>query len=57
MSRPVQPTTGGAVHSQRGGSAIRRLFRIYLEKPELAGVALLLLLALVFEIRSNGVFI
>ena len=57
MSRPVQPTTGGAVHSQRGGSAIRRLFRIYLEKPELAGVALLVLLTLVFEIRSNGVFL
>ena len=57
MSRPVQPATGGAVHSQRGGSALRRLFRIYLEKPELAGVALLVLLTLVFEIRSNGVFL
>ena len=57
MSRPVQPNTGGALRSQRGGSAIRRLFRIYLEKPELAGVALLLLLTLVFEIRSNGVFL
>jgi simple sugar transport system permease protein len=57
MSRPVQPTTGGVLRSQRGGSAIKRLFRIYLEKPELAGVALLLLLTLVFEIRSNGVFL
>ena len=57
MSQPVQPTVGGAVHSQRGGSAVRRLFRIYLEKPELAGVALLVLLTLVFEIRSNGVFL
>jgi simple sugar transport system permease protein len=57
MSRPVQPATGGAVHSQRPGSALRRLFRIYLEKPELAGVALLVLLTLVFEIRSNGVFL
>ena len=57
MSRPVQPATGGALHSQRGGSALRRLFRIYLEKPELAGVALLVLLTLVFEIRSNGVFL
>jgi simple sugar transport system permease protein len=57
MSRPVQPATGGAVHSQRRGSALRRLFRIYLEKPELAGVALLVLLTLVFEIRSNGVFL
>ena len=57
MSQPVQPTVGGAVHSQRGGGAVRRLFRIYLEKPELAGVALLVLLTLVFEIRSNGVFL
>jgi len=57
MSRPVQPTVGGAVHSPRRGNAVRRLFRIYLEKPELAGVALLILLTLVFEIRSNGVFL
>ena len=57
MSQPVQPTVGGAVHSPRRGNAVRRLFRIYLEKPELAGVALLILLTLVFEIRSNGVFL
>jgi simple sugar transport system permease protein len=57
MSQPVQPTVGGAVHSPRKGNAVRRLFRIYLEKPELAGVALLILLTLVFEIRSNGVFL
>jgi simple sugar transport system permease protein len=57
MNRPVQPTVGGAIHSQHGASAVRRLFRIYLEKPELAGVALLVLLTLVFEIRSNGVFL
>ena len=57
MSRPVQPTVGGAVHSPRRGNAVRKLFRIYLEKPELAGVALLILLTLVFEIRSNGVFL
>jgi simple sugar transport system permease protein len=57
MNRPVQPTVGGAVDSQHGASALRRLFRIYLEKPELAGVALLVLLTLVFEIRSNGVFL
>jgi simple sugar transport system permease protein len=57
MSQRVQPPVGSAVHSQRGGGAVRRLFRIYLEKPELAGVALLGLLTLVFEIRSNGVFL
>ena len=36
---------------------MRRLFRIYLEKPELAGIALLVLLTLVFETRSDGVFL
>ncbi|HEY4780660.1 MAG TPA: ABC transporter permease [Chthoniobacterales bacterium] len=36
---------------------MRRLFRIYLEKPELAGVALLVVLTLVFAFRSNGVFL
>jgi simple sugar transport system permease protein len=30
---------------------------MYLEKPELAGVALLVPLTLVFEVRSNGVFL
>jgi simple sugar transport system permease protein len=57
MSRPVPPTRGGPERSPRGGTALRRLFRIYLEKPELAGVALLALLTLVFEVRSNGVFL
>ena len=36
---------------------MRNLFRIYLEKPELAGVALLVLLAAVFEARSAGAFL
>jgi len=36
---------------------VRKLFRIYLEKPELAGVALLVILTLVFVLRSNGVFL
>jgi simple sugar transport system permease protein len=36
---------------------VRKLFRIYLEKPELAGVALVVVLTLVFAIRSNGVFL
>ncbi len=36
---------------------MRNLFRIYLEKPELAGVALLILLAALFEARSGGAFL
>jgi simple sugar transport system permease protein len=36
---------------------LRNLFRIYLEKPELAGVALLILLGLLFEARSGGAFL
>ena len=36
---------------------MRNLFRIYLEKPELAGVALLVLLAAVFEAGSAGAFL
>jgi ribose/xylose/arabinose/galactoside ABC-type transport system permease subunit len=36
---------------------LRNLFRIYLEKPELAGVALLILLGVLFEARSGGAFL
>ena len=36
---------------------MRKLFRVYLEKPELAGIALLVLLSVIFEIRSNGIFL
>jgi simple sugar transport system permease protein len=36
---------------------VKNLFRIYLEKPELAGVALLILLAALFEARSDGAFL
>jgi simple sugar transport system permease protein len=36
---------------------LRNLFRIYLEKPELAGVALLILLAILFDARSGGAFL
>ena len=57
MSRPVQPTIGDAVHSPRGRGTVRRLFRIYLEKPELAGVVLLVVLAAFSEFRSHGVFL
>jgi len=36
---------------------LKRLFKTYLEKPELAGLILLVLLVIVFQIRSNGVFL
>jgi simple sugar transport system permease protein len=36
---------------------MKRLFKTYLEKPELAGVILLVVLVIVFQIRSNGVFL
>ena len=36
---------------------MRRLLKIYMEKPELAGVVLLVALAVVFQLRSNGVFL
>jgi len=36
---------------------MRRLFKIYLEKPELAGVVLLVLLIALFEFTSGGAFL
>jgi simple sugar transport system permease protein len=36
---------------------LKRLFKTYLEKPELAGLILLVVLIVVFQIRSNGVFL
>jgi len=36
---------------------VKNLFRIYLEKPELAGLALLILLAALFDARSGGAFL
>jgi simple sugar transport system permease protein len=36
---------------------MRRLLKIYMEKPELAAVVLLVVLAVIFESRSNGVFL
>ncbi|WP_274627019.1 ABC transporter permease [Arvimicrobium flavum] len=36
---------------------MKRLMKIYLEKPELAAVVFLLLLLIVFQFRSNGVFL
>jgi simple sugar transport system permease protein len=46
----VPPVAGGQ-------GIVKRLLRIYLEKPELAGIALLVVLAAVFQIRSNDVFL
>lgn len=39
------------------GSGGKRLLKIYLEKPELAGIALLLILVGLFQWRSDGVFL
>jgi simple sugar transport system permease protein len=36
---------------------VRRFIKIYMERPELAGIAFLIVLALVFQIRSDGVFL
>ena len=36
---------------------MRRLFKLALQKPELAGASLLLLLVILFQIRSGGVFL
>lgn len=36
---------------------MKRLFKTYLEKPELAGLILLVALIVLFQIRSNGVFL
>ena len=46
-----------AGQSGAGRAALKNLFRIYLEKPELAGIALLALLTVVFELRSDGAFL
>jgi simple sugar transport system permease protein len=36
---------------------MKRVLKIYLEKPELAGIILLLILVVLFQIRSNGIFL
>jgi simple sugar transport system permease protein len=43
--------------SDAAPAAMKNLVRIYLEKPELAGIVLLVLLAAVFEARSGGAFL
>ena len=40
-----------------GRGTMRNLARVYLEKPELAGIVLLALLTAVFELRSGGAFL
>lgn len=47
------PTQGSA----RAPHATKRLLKIYLEKPELAGIVLLVVLIAIFEWRSDGVFL
>ena len=41
----------------RKGRLDATLLKIYLEKPELAGLVLLVVLAVIFHFRSNGVFL
>jgi len=36
---------------------VKRFFKTYLEKPELAGVILLVLLIVLFQVRSHGIFL
>lgn len=36
---------------------MKRILKIYLEKPELAGIALLVILVVLFQIKSDGVFL
>ncbi|MGI9437180.1 MAG: ABC transporter permease, partial [Geminicoccaceae bacterium] len=36
---------------------MKRFLKIYLEKPELAGIAFLVLLTVVFQFQSNGIFL
>ena len=57
MTQLIRAKAGGVVPTPAPGGTVRKLFRIYLEKPELAGVALLVVLTLMFAFRSNGVFL
>ncbi|HVW57768.1 MAG TPA: ABC transporter permease [Rhizobiaceae bacterium] len=36
---------------------MKRLLKIYLEKPELAGLVLLIVLVIIFQVKSGGVFL
>jgi simple sugar transport system permease protein len=51
------PAPPGGPSPQFLAPALKRLFKTYLEKPELAGLILLVLLVVIFEIRSDGVFL
>ncbi|EGU58297.1 hypothetical protein VINI7043_10671, partial [Vibrio nigripulchritudo ATCC 27043] len=35
---------------------MKRLIKLYMEKPELVGIVFLILLGVIFEIRSDGAF-
>ena len=39
------------------GVTMKRLLKIYMERPELAGLALLILLTLFFQVKSGGIFL
>jgi simple sugar transport system permease protein len=57
VTQLIRAKASGIAPTAASGGTVRKLFRIYLEKPELAGVALLVILTLVFVLRSNGVFL
>lgn len=39
------------------GVTMKRLLKIYMERPELAGLALLILLTIFFQVKSGGIFL
>ncbi len=60
MNRWVKTSLGVDDRNQpriRGGALVKRLMKSFAQKPELAAVLLLSLLVLVFQIRSQGVFL
>lgn len=58
---PSKNASPGPAPALASGSAskgsLRRLTKIYLEKPELAGLALLIVLVIAFQVKSGGVFL
>src|SRR5580698_11195269 len=44
-------------HRHAAEDPMKRALKIYLEKPELAGILLLIVLAAFFQYRSNGIFL
>jgi simple sugar transport system permease protein len=45
------------MHMKKDRQKVKRLLKIYMEKPELAALVLLVLLIAVFQIQSDGIFL